>query len=68
MLVPPSPKFHCHEVGLPVDVSVYCTTCPVVGEAGLYWNDAFKVDAGKTLTVWLTLLEPELFVTVSLTV
>jgi hypothetical protein len=25
VLVPPSPKFHCHDVGLPVDVSVYCT-------------------------------------------
>jgi hypothetical protein len=25
VLVPPSPKFHCHEVGLPVDVSVNAT-------------------------------------------
>jgi hypothetical protein len=35
VLVPPSPKFHCQEVGPPVDVSVNCTACPAAGDAGL---------------------------------
>ena len=30
----PSPKFHDHEVGEPVDVSVNCTVCPTFGEEG----------------------------------
>jgi hypothetical protein len=29
-----SPKPHNQEVGLPVDVSVNCTGCPITGEAG----------------------------------
>jgi len=35
VLVDPSLKFHCQEVGPPVDVSVNCTAWPAVGEAGL---------------------------------
>ena len=34
MLVPPSPKFHCQEVGVPADVSVNCTAWPAEGRAG----------------------------------
>jgi hypothetical protein len=33
-------KFHCQEVGLPVEVSVNCTADPAVGEAGLWVKDA----------------------------
>jgi hypothetical protein len=62
----PSPKFHCQEVGLPADVSVNCTDWPVAGEAGLKVKDA--VSAVATVTVRLTLLEPELLVTVKVTV
>ena len=35
VLVPPSPKLHCHELALPVDVSINCTDCPAAGDAGL---------------------------------
>jgi len=35
MLVPPSPKFHCHREGLPTEVSVNCTAWLAVGESGL---------------------------------
>ena len=35
VLVDPSPKLHCQEVGVPVEVSVSCTACPAAGEAGL---------------------------------
>ena len=41
--VPPSPKFHCQEVGLPVDVSVNCTACPTTGDAGAYVKEAVNV-------------------------
>jgi hypothetical protein len=30
-----SPKFHCQEVGLPVEVSMNCTACLIAGEEGL---------------------------------
>ena len=62
----PSPKFHCQREGLPVEVSVNCTDWPAVGEAGLVLNEA--VSAVATATVRLTLLEPELSVTVKVTV
>jgi hypothetical protein len=35
VLVEPSPKFHCQEVGVPVEVSVNWTVCPTLGVAGL---------------------------------
>ena len=66
MLEVPSLKFHCQEVGFPVEVSVNWTACPVAGEAGLKLKDATR--AAATVTVWVTMLEPELFVTVKVTV
>jgi hypothetical protein len=63
-----SPKFHCQEVGVPVEVSVNCTACPTTGEAGPYMKEAVSEEAGNTLSVWLTLLEPELLATVRVTV
>jgi len=33
-LADPSLKFHCQEVGEPVEVSVNCTAWPATGEAG----------------------------------
>jgi hypothetical protein len=35
VLVPPSPKAHDQEVGVPVEVSVNATDCPTAGDAGL---------------------------------
>jgi hypothetical protein len=35
VLVDPSLKFHCQEVGVPTDVSVNATDCPTAGDAGL---------------------------------
>jgi hypothetical protein len=66
VLLPPSPKFHCREVGLPVDVSVNRTDCPAAGEAGLYVKDA--TTAGTTVMVWVAVSEPEEFVAVNATV
>jgi len=66
VLVAPSPKLHCQEVGEPVDVSVNWTACPATGEAGLYVKDAVR--AGTTVTVRVTLCEPELLVAVRVTV
>ena len=66
VLVPPSPKFHCHEVGLPIEVSVNATDCPGAGKAGLYVKDA--VSAPPTVTVRVVLLEPEPLVAVRVTV
>ena len=68
MLVPPSPKLHCQEVGLPVDVSVNCTIWPVVGEAGLKVKDAVRDDTDVTEIAWLPLMEPELFDEIKVTV
>ncbi len=40
MAVPPSPKLHDHDVGLPVDASVKETVCPAIGEDGANVNSA----------------------------
>ena len=64
----PSPKAHSQEVGLPVEVSVNCTAWPASGDLGLKVKDAVRVAAGRILTVWLVLLEPELPLTVRATV
>jgi len=40
----PSPKFHCHEVGFPVEVSVNCTGWPATGEIGVYVKEALSVE------------------------
>ena len=34
-LVVPSPKFHCHDVGIPVEASLNCTACLATGVAGI---------------------------------
>ena len=66
MLVEPSPKFQLQDVGLPVDESVNWTAWPVAGDAGLNVKEAES--AATTVTVRLVLLEPELLVTVNVTV
>jgi hypothetical protein len=66
VLVVPSPKLHCQEVGPPVDVSVNWTDWPVAGEAGLNVKEA--ASAVTTVTVRLTLLEPVLLVAVKVTI
>jgi hypothetical protein len=45
MLVDPSPKSHCPDMGLPVEVSMNCTVCPSVGSRGLYVKDTLRVFA-----------------------
>jgi hypothetical protein len=49
----PSPKFHCQEAGVPAEVSVNCTDCPVAGEDGPKLKDA-ESGAGSlsTVCVW----------------
>jgi hypothetical protein len=44
--VVPSPKFHCQEVGLPVEVSVNCAAWFIKGVAGLKENDALSAAEG----------------------
>ena len=68
MLVPPSPKFHCHEVGLPVDVSVNCTDWPAAGEVGLELKDALSMATGKTVMIWVALFVAEPLPIVNITV
>ena len=66
MLVAPSPKFHCHIDGVPIDVSVNCTDCPAAGDVGLYENEAAR--AAATVNDLLVLFEPEALVAVRVTV
>jgi len=68
VLVPPSPKSHCQEVGVPVEVSMKVTTWPGAGEAGLKVKEASRDVAGTTITVRLTELLPDPPDTVRLTV
>jgi hypothetical protein len=68
VLVDPSLKFHCHDVGFPTDASANCTDWPVAGEAGLKVKDAVNVTVGATVTVRLVLPWPDAFITVRLTV
>jgi hypothetical protein len=56
VLVTPSPKFHSHEIGLPVDVSVNCTACPAAGEEGIKAKDATGAEPEVTEMVWLPVL------------
>jgi len=67
VLVPPSPKLHCHEVGVPAEVSVNCTICPAVGEVGPKLNDAVSVNAGVTVMARLPALDPAALLTVKVT-
>jgi hypothetical protein len=67
-LVPPSPKSHCQEVGVPAEVSVNATAWPGEGEDGVKEKDASTTEAGDTARALLALFVPELFVEVKLTV
>jgi len=49
LLVAPSPKSQCHDVGFPELVSANCTVCPGPGVVGLKTNDA-AASAGRTVT------------------
>jgi hypothetical protein len=68
VLVAPSPKFHCQDVGEPVEVSVNCTACPAAGDAGLKLKDAEGMDKGFTVSVWLAVFVPELLIAFKVTV
>jgi hypothetical protein len=59
VLVLPSPKSHCHEAGLPVEVSVNCTSCPDPGYPGLKAKDALREDPATTVIIRRIVLEPE---------
>jgi hypothetical protein len=65
-LVDPSPKVHCQIDGLPVDASVNWTGWLTTGELGLEAKEAFS--GAVTVTARLVLLEPELLVTMRVTV
>ena len=67
VLVEPSPKFHCPDVGLPAEVSVNCTACPGAGEAGLLVKDAVSAEAGATLRSWVRVLELVLLLAIRVT-
>ena len=65
----PSPKFHNHPVGLPVEVSVNVTVWPAVGELGEKVKAAVgEDDAALTVTLWLTAFEPAELLAVKVTV
>jgi hypothetical protein len=59
VLEAPSPKFHCREVGEPVDVSVNCTACPAAGEAGLKVKDAVSDCPMMIVRLVLLRLDPD---------
>lgn len=63
LLVPPSPKFHCHIVGVPTDVSVNWTAWPAVGDVGLKEKEAVKAACIKSERV--VFAEPAELATVS---
>ncbi len=56
MLVAPSPKFHCQEVGLPEVVSANCTVCPGPGVVGLKTKVAGEGE-GMTVRVFVAFFE-----------
>jgi len=56
VLVAPSPKLHCQEVGPPEVVSANCTVCPGPGVVGLKTNVAGE-SAGTTVTVFVAFFE-----------
>jgi hypothetical protein len=55
VLVDPSPKLHCQELGVPVVVSANWTVCPGPGVVGLKTKVALDV-SDMTVTVRLVLL------------
>jgi hypothetical protein len=68
MLVPLSPKFQDHAVGLPVEESVNVTICPITGVAGVNVKPAVTVPGRLTVTVRFAVLAPAAFPAVSETV
>jgi hypothetical protein len=66
VLVAPSPKSHCQEVGSPEEVSANWAICPAFGEEGLNTNVAVA-GAGIIEIVLSALLEPALFVATRVT-
>jgi hypothetical protein len=64
VLVVPSPKSHCQEVGSPEVVSANCTTCFAVGEMGLNTKVAGSI-AGMTVMVRLACLMLLTFLAIS---
>jgi hypothetical protein len=56
VLVAPSPKFHCQEVGPPEVVSANCTASPGPGVEGLKTKVA-SADEGRTIRVLVALFE-----------
>jgi len=64
VFVTPSPKFHCHEVGVPIEASEKIIGCPRTGELGKYVKSAMSVEAGATMMLRLALMELEALVTV----
>ena len=66
MLVAPSPKFHDHDVGEPVDVSVNCTMSPGFGDVGDHMKFATG-GAGAVETVFTANVDPPPFDAVRLT-
>ena len=64
----PSPKFQLHDVGALVEVSMKFTRSGAAPESAEAVNDATGTGTGAdTTSVWMTLSEPALFVTVSVT-
>ena len=66
LLVVPSPKCHCQDVGELFDVSVNWIAFPVCGDTGLYVNDAVPAEV-ITVIVRLFTLDPALLPAVKLT-
>jgi hypothetical protein len=64
VLVDPSLKSHCQEVGDPPDVSVNCTACPGAGDTGLKVKEEIMEYTGEvaaiTVMVRLSLSGPEM--------
>jgi hypothetical protein len=64
----PSPKSQLHDAGVFVDVSVKSTTSGASPDAAEAVNDASGTGTGsETTTVWVTLLDPAVFVAVNVT-
>jgi hypothetical protein len=66
VLVAPSPKSQCQEVGAPEEVSANWVSCPAFGEEGLNTKVAVA-GAGIIVIVLSALLEPERFVATRVT-
>ena len=68
-LVPASPKFHDHAVGVPLEVSRKDTVCALTGAVGEKEKDAMgATEAAATEMVWLELFSPTELSTLRVTV